>query len=129
MDSMEKALHAQALEEMVSNNMDAGIFAKALSESGGDKNKTQSLYIKFRVADLQNEVMEKAKREAKLQKEREEHEKREALKEQIIADRADTIRRKEQWKEDHPYASLIFYTFVFSIAIISIVIFFIVTNS
>jgi hypothetical protein len=131
MDSLDKALHAQALGEIATNTMDTGVFAKALSESGGEKNLTQSLYIKYRVADLRDEAMLKERQNAEIQKERVKQEKRDNLKAQVIADRTETERlrveaelRKKQWKADHPYAPLIFYTFVISAAIIFSIMYF-----
>jgi zinc-ribbon domain len=54
-------LYEIALEEIESGTVQKGIYARAFSQSEGDKNKTDALYIKFRFQSLKDEQTLKAK--------------------------------------------------------------------
>ena len=44
--------YAQAFEEIETNQVDKGLWAKSFADQGGDENKAKTLYIKRRVALL-----------------------------------------------------------------------------
>ena len=48
-------LYEIALEEIENGTVQKGIYARAFSQSEGDKNKTDALYIKFRFQSLKDE--------------------------------------------------------------------------
>ena len=63
----EEALHKRVLEELNSGNVRPGIMAKAMADSLGDKDKAESLYIKYRVRSLIEEEKQLVKeREVKI---------------------------------------------------------------
>jgi len=53
-------LYEIAMEEIENGTVQKGIYARAFSQSEGDKNKTDALYIKFRFQSLKDEQMLKA---------------------------------------------------------------------
>jgi hypothetical protein len=59
----EEALYKQVLDEVESGVMRKGIYAKALADSSGDGGKAQSLYIKYRVQSLAEELKSAAELE------------------------------------------------------------------
>jgi hypothetical protein len=59
----EEALYKQVLDEVESGVMRKGIYAKALADGLGDEGKAQSLYIKYRVQSLAEELKSKAELE------------------------------------------------------------------
>jgi hypothetical protein len=74
-------LYEIAMEEIENNSVQKGLYARAFSQSEGDKDKTDALYIKFRVQSLQDELMLEAEQERTLE---EEHHKEKLLKEQQL---------------------------------------------
>ena len=46
--------YEQVAEEIERKKLDNGLWVRSMAESGGDKEKTESLYIKYRVQKLQN---------------------------------------------------------------------------
>jgi len=72
-------LYEIAMEEIENNSVQKGLYARAFSQSEGDKDKTDALYIKFRVQSLQDELVLEAEQERTL---KEEHNKEKLLKEQ-----------------------------------------------
>ncbi|SVC55178.1 uncharacterized protein METZ01_LOCUS308032, partial [marine metagenome] len=54
-------MHKRVLEELNSGNVRPGIMAKAMADSLGDKDKAESLYIKYRVQILRDETKHEAK--------------------------------------------------------------------
>lgn len=63
MDKFEKKLYEIASEEVLEKRPKKSIFAKALSDAMGDKEKAASLYIKYRVKQLKKESIRKADEE------------------------------------------------------------------
>jgi hypothetical protein len=59
----EEALYKQVLDEVESGVMRKGIYAKALADGLGDEGKAQSLYIKYRVQSLAEELKSAAELE------------------------------------------------------------------
>jgi hypothetical protein len=49
-----KDYYEQVAEEIENKEINKGIWARATSESGGDRNKAESLYIKYRVRELKS---------------------------------------------------------------------------
>lgn len=70
MDDLEEKLYEIAGGELVSKDVNRGIWSKAFSEALGDEAKTRALYIKLRVESLKREVIAQAERDAKLAGER-----------------------------------------------------------
>jgi len=61
----EEIIYAAVMKEIKSGTKREGLWAKALSESEGNKAKTESLYIKYRVQSIEDELqVEEEKREA-----------------------------------------------------------------
>jgi len=62
----EEIIYAAVMKEIKSGSKREGLWAKALSESEGNKAKTESLYIKYRVQSIEDELqVEEEEREAK----------------------------------------------------------------
>lgn len=62
----EEIIYAAVMKEIKSGSKREGLWAKALSESEGNKAKTESLYIKYRVQSIEDELqVEEEKLEAK----------------------------------------------------------------
>jgi len=59
-------LYEIAMEEIENNSVQKGLYARAFSQSEGDKDKTDALYIKFRVQSLQDELVLEAEQERAL---------------------------------------------------------------
>jgi hypothetical protein len=57
----EEALYKRVLDEMESGKRRTGIMAKALADSLGDKDKAESLYIKYRMQTIADEDKKEAK--------------------------------------------------------------------
>ena len=51
----DESFYQQALEELESNSINKGAYAKALADSSGDEAKAHSLYIKYRAKSLDDE--------------------------------------------------------------------------
>ena len=51
----EEMIYKRVLEEMSNNQIQTGLWAKALADSLGDINKTTSFYIKYRAETLREE--------------------------------------------------------------------------
>ena len=51
----DESLYQQALQELESDSINKGVYAKALADSSGDEAKAHSLYIKYRVQSLDDE--------------------------------------------------------------------------
>ena len=66
---IENKLYEIVAEEIERGEISKGIWAKALSISEGDKEKTQAMYIKIRVHDL-SEIFHQAAREEQEQQEK-----------------------------------------------------------
>ncbi|MDO9206746.1 MAG: zinc ribbon domain-containing protein [Sulfuricurvum sp.] len=60
-------LYEIAMEEIENGTVQKGLYGRAFSESEGDKDKTDALYIKFRVQSLQDELILEAEQERALQ--------------------------------------------------------------
>ena len=61
----EEIIYAAVMKEIKSGTKREGLWAKALSESEGNKAKTESLYIKYRVQSIEDELqVEEEEREA-----------------------------------------------------------------
>jgi tritrans,polycis-undecaprenyl-diphosphate synthase [geranylgeranyl-diphosphate specific] len=69
----EEALYKRVLDEMKSGTRRTGIMAKALADSLGDKDKAESLYIKYRMQTIADEDKNEAKLFIETQKIAEEH--------------------------------------------------------
>jgi hypothetical protein len=65
-DIADDKLYEIAMEEIENNNVQKGLYARAFSQSEGDKDKTDALYIKFRVQSLQDELVLEAEQERAL---------------------------------------------------------------
>jgi hypothetical protein len=59
-------LYETAMEEIESSTVQKGLYARAFSQSEGDKDKTDALYIRLRVQSLQDELMLEAEQERAL---------------------------------------------------------------
>lgn len=53
-------MYAVAMNEIESGTVQKGLYARAFSQSEGDKNKTDALYIKFRVQTMKDETRKNA---------------------------------------------------------------------
>lgn len=53
---VENKLYTMVADEIESKQIDRGMYAKALSESKGDKTAAEAQYIKFRVDQLKFEI-------------------------------------------------------------------------
>lgn len=66
---LEEELYEKVANEIIQDNIDKGLWAKAFSNSEGDENKTKSLYIKYKVEkllkDLRKEKLLKKKQDEK----------------------------------------------------------------
>jgi hypothetical protein len=51
----DETFYQKALEELESNSINKGVYAKALADSAGDEAKAHSLYIKYRAKSLDDE--------------------------------------------------------------------------
>ena len=51
----DETFYQKALEELESNSINKGVYAKALADSAGDEAKARSLYIKYRAKSLDDE--------------------------------------------------------------------------
>ena len=106
----EEALHKRVLEELNSGNVRTGIMAKAMADSLGDKDKAESLYIKYRVQILRDETKHEAKliafeKQAAEEKRKKEKIEAELEKERQIAREYELAlaRKKEEWKNSKRY--------------------------
>lgn len=55
----EEQLYSIVVEEIERNEINKALWAKALSDSDNDKNKTRALYIKYRVQRLKDDISDK----------------------------------------------------------------------
>ena len=76
-DMCEEIIYAEVLAEIKAGIRRDGLWAKALSESNGDINKTKALYIKYRAKSLGDEIV-------KYNKEKSHSEEEEKLKEEKL---------------------------------------------
>jgi hypothetical protein len=98
----DESLYQQALQELESDSINKGVYAKALADSSGDEAKAHSLYIKYRVQSLLDEQRGKAERlgieltsKAKAKK---------------IKDKEDAKRQQDKdWEETHWFTKIIAY--------------------
>ena len=79
-DMCEEIIYAEVLAEIKAGIRRDGLWAKALSESNGDINKTKALYIKYRAKSLGDEIVKYNKEQS--HSEEEEKLKEEKLKEE-----------------------------------------------
>jgi len=52
----EEIIYASVLEELEKGNKKKGLWAKAIADSEGDKDKIESFYIKYRVQSIEDEI-------------------------------------------------------------------------
>ena len=93
----EEALYKRVLDEMESGTRRTGIMAKALADSLGDKDKAESLYIKYRMQTIADEDKNEAKLFIETQKIAEEQA---AIAEEQAAEKARLAKEKkdeEDW--------------------------------
>jgi len=86
----EEIIYAAVMKEIKSGTKREGLWAKALSESEGNKAKTESLYIKYRVQSIEDE----------LQVEEEEREAIEAEKSERVTEANKRAKRAEEHREE-----------------------------
>ncbi|MCA0914603.1 hypothetical protein [Marinobacter nauticus] len=55
--AIEERLFAEALEELSRGELRNGLWAKAISESEGDKDKAQAIYLRLRVQAMKDETV------------------------------------------------------------------------
>ena len=56
---LEEKLYEEVAFEIENNEIKKGLWAKALSESSGNKNEAEALYIKLRIQNIIDEIKEK----------------------------------------------------------------------
>ena len=66
----EESLYAVVAEEIQNNQIRDGLMAKALAEADGNKDRERSLYIKYRIQSIKDEI-ELAERQARYEEKRE----------------------------------------------------------
>ena len=66
--SLDDQLYDIVAKEIRSGALVDGLYTRAFAEANGDKDKAQAKYIKLRVAQLRQEVQNKAKAKAQNQK-------------------------------------------------------------
>lgn len=52
----EDSLYSQVAEEIAQGKLDSGIWAKAIAHSEGSENLAKSLYVKFRITQMKEQV-------------------------------------------------------------------------
>ena len=67
-DKISQEIYDQVAEELLSNNIKPGLWARALADSDGDEAKAKSSYIKYRAREINSEI-EELQQEALRQKE------------------------------------------------------------
>lgn len=67
--ALEEKLYLKVAEEIEANNINKGLWTKALAESGNDTKKAEGLYIQFRVQKLKDEIEDQVENEEKEQNE------------------------------------------------------------
>jgi len=106
----EEALYKRVLDEMESGKRRTGIMAKALADSLGDKDKAESLYIKYRMQTIADEDKKEAKLFIETAKLAEEQAAADALLAQAksakeAAEKQETkrLRAREKWRSTTRY--------------------------
>lgn len=69
MNTFEEKLYEIAGQEVYDRKMNKGVYAKALSDSLGDDKIATSLYIKYRVVHLKEEMKEEKRKNDKIKEE------------------------------------------------------------
>ena len=95
----EEALYKRVLDEMESGTTRTGIMAKALADSLGDKDKAESLYIKYRMQTIADEDKNEAKLFIETQKIAEEQ----ALLAKEKKDEEDLLNQRAKWRSTKRY--------------------------
>ncbi len=95
----EEALYKRVLDEMESGKRRTGIMAKALADSLGDKDKAESLYIKYRMQTIADEDKNEAKLLVEEQKIAEELAAENARKK----DEEDWLKARAKWRSTKRY--------------------------
>lgn len=91
----EERIYAQVVDELAQGNRRDGLWAKAISESGGSIDSAKGLYIRYRVQSIMDEIELTARRElekSKAQEDKQNFEFKKAQQEQSKLKRQETIR-------------------------------------
>ena len=99
----EEALYKRVLDEMESGTRRTGIMAKALADSLGDKDKAESLYIKYRMQTIADEDKNEAKLFIETQKIAEEQAAEKALLAKEKKDEEDLLNHRAKWRSTKRY--------------------------
>ena len=99
----EEALYKRVLDEMESGTRRTGIMAKALADSLGDKDKAESLYIKYRMQTIADEDKNEAKLFIETQKIAEEQAAEKALLAKEKKDEEDLLNHRAKWRSSKRY--------------------------
>ena len=99
----EEALYKRVLDEMKSGTRRTGIMAKALADSLGDKDKAESLYIKYRMQTIADEDKNEAKLFIETQKIAEEHAAEKARLAKEKKDEEDRLNARAKWRSTKRY--------------------------
>ena len=99
----EEALYKRVLDEMESGTRRTGIMAKALADSLGDKDKAESLYIKYRMQTIADEDKNEAKLFIETQKIAEEQAAEKALLAKEKKDEEDLLNQRAKWRSTKRY--------------------------
>lgn len=95
----EEIIYAAVMKEIKSGSKREGLWAKALSESEGNKAKAESLYIKYRVQSIEDELqVEEEKLEAKEAKKTEARNRNERDRQNRIKSEQERI-DSEKWQQ------------------------------
>ena len=54
--SLDREIYNQVAQELYAGKIDSGLWTKAYSNTGGEKQKAEALYIKYRACVLQDEL-------------------------------------------------------------------------
>ena len=99
----EEALYKRVLDEMETGTTRTGIMAKALADSLGDKNKAQSLYIKYRMQTIADEDKKEAKLFLEAQKIAEEEAAEKARLAKEKKEEEDRLNARAKWRSTKRY--------------------------
>ena len=99
----EEALYKRVLDEMESGTRRTGIMAKALADSLGDKDKAESLYIKYRMQTIADEDKNEAKLFIETRKIAEEKAEKRALLAKAKKDEEDRLNQRAKWRSTKRY--------------------------
>jgi hypothetical protein len=99
----EEALYKRVLDEMESGKRRTGIMAKALADSLGDKDKAESLYIKYRMQTIADEDKKEAKLFLEAQKIAEEEAAEKARLAKEKKEEEDRLNARAKWRSTKRY--------------------------